>query len=134
MKFNNSNRNPQIYHNTNIRNHFSYKDIKLTHHAQIRASERMRLNDSNMLKKLACSAKKNGICVNHLTPELIEALNLPKDLCNTISAVLRNCCQSEKKVYLYKDYFWVFKGNHNRTLITLFHKDSYKNEIVKGEN
>ena len=120
-------------HNSNIRNNFGYKQIELTQHVKFQAEKRFNITSSNELKKLASSAKKNGVHINYLTYDNCEDFGIGKKAFNLIKKRIKfgnfkGCFE----IYLYKEIFFLFGGNHNRTLITVFElntKDKEKIEI-----
>lgn len=115
------------YHNLNSRNNISYKDIKLTSHAILRANQRLRISSTNDLKKMASNAKKNGINIQELTPETYSKFGISEDAFKTIRRMFY-INNSSTRIYLYKGVFFVFSGNHCRTLKTVVEMSYCKKE------
>lgn len=99
-------------------NNISYKDIKLTFHAQDRALERLGVTRKDELCKLAASAKKNGINLNSLDLYNHEELGITYDELVMLKRKYSPRNNSQKN-YLYKNHIWVFFGNDGRTLKTI---------------
>lgn len=134
----------------NIRNDISYKDIGVTNHAMQRASERMKITSKQEIKKMAVSAKKNGVCISAMNEVLNDtkaqfgkeslnyknAINKYSTLFNMTPQLIEEICDNvniktnSARVYLYKGYFFVFAGTKGRTLVTIY--EMYE-QLNKGE-
>ena len=111
-------------HNSNTshhRNTLSYKRIKLTHHSQQRAEQRLSITSSQELKKRASLARRNGIRLENINP---ENLKLYSDKINFtyeqwIDFLHHFKTKGSTRFYYYKDYVWIFGGNGGNTLISV---------------
>ena len=103
---------------TNKINELSYKDIKITNHAKQRAFERLKLKKENDLKKIARSAKINGIKISLLNKNNYNNYNLSNEIYEKIKRVgASNRCHGS--FYYYKNFMFLFSGKKDRTLITI---------------
>lgn len=116
-------------HNVNARNNISYKDIKVTNHAVERIRSRLGYMNNQEIKKLAANAKKNGINIVNITMNNCERAGFSKTVFNKIqeSFPIKN---NSTKIYLYKGYFFVFTGNHQRTLRSVI---EFREKYDKGK-
>lgn len=135
----NLNRNYLNYHNHNARNNLSYKDIKLSFHSIERARERLQLTDEKQIKKLASSAKKNGISLDKLTEERAKLLGIEGNLYDSLVRFKNNkgrfrdfqfptYKKGKESTYFYKNCFFIFGGKKDKTLITIIKNESNINE------
>lgn len=110
--------NSQKRVNLNHRNNLSYKDIKITRHALERANTRFRNIKETELKKIAASAKKNGINISSINKDNLDKYGISPDVYNTMKRMI-SVKNNSTKIYLYKGLFFVFAGNSQKTLKTI---------------
>lgn len=114
---------------TNKRNEFSYKDIKITYHAKNRAYTRLGISSEIEIQKLSASAKKNGLNLNALNMMNYDSFGLSFKHYQWLKSIDYYCLKSEV-VYFYKGMFFVFTGNKNRTLKTIITINTNNKEEV----
>ena len=122
------------YHKENNRNSISYKNIKVTNHALLRANDRLGKINQKDLKKLAANAKKNGIKINNLNENICSRYNISLEMYKRIKEMIP-IKNNSTDIFLYKGYFYVFTGNHQNTLrsvIEMYEKYN-KGVVVKSD-
>lgn len=105
------------------RNRISYKDIKLTAHAKQRAEERYNITSSDEIRKMAVTARYNGINVSGLIINRNpEHFNLDMNTYNQLKRRFSFRTNSER-IYYYKNKVFIFCGNDAKTLKTIITVD-----------
>lgn len=103
---------------TKYRSCIGQADIKLTHHAKQRGSERLGINSEIELRKVALSAKKKGIEVTS-----VDETNYSEKGVDLHTAKVWRCAFRKEsgvnRIYYYKGLYYVFCGNKGRTLKTI---------------
>ena len=102
----------------NFRNRISYKEIKLTAHARQRAEERTGLTSTDEVRKLAISARYNGINLHGLNVDNYSKFNLDLNTYRILKGHFARHTNSER-LYYYKDKVFIFCGNDAKTLKTI---------------
>lgn len=108
--------------NHNARQNISWKDMRVTRHAMLRAEKRLNLTSPREVQRLAARAKKEGLCLDGLNLDNCEKFQLTPEMWGKIRHYLLLYTmkkRQESRIYLYQGLFFVFRGNHYRTLISI---------------
>lgn len=108
--------------NHNARQSISWKDMRITRHAMLRAEKRLNLTSLREVQRLAARAKKEGLCLDGLNLDNCGKFQLTAEMWGKIRHYLllyTTKKRQESRIYLYQGLFFVFRGNHYRTLISI---------------
>lgn len=103
---------------TKYRTCIGQADIKLTHHAKQRGSERLGINSENELRKIAANAKKKGIEITGIDETNYSQKGVDLHTAKVWSSAFRRE-SNVNRIYYYKGLYYVFCGNRARTLKTI---------------
>ena len=117
---------------SNIRqnhNKISYRDIKITHHAKQRATERLGINKESEIQKLAHAAKYKGVKILSLTFNNYNEFGISYDMYRYLKNHYNHYFKSDK-IYYYRDFVFVFSGDRSRCLKSIV--PCYESDMKKA--